>query len=366
MSNVALCDYFSIPRPEYTVVDESPAGACFAAKFPPTEMFLSRVGSIGLTAPMIEREHGKETCAANLELFLMEQVENGTFELQEEEVGHTSSGVGTVAAIVEIPKRTKRLRVDDSAIPSLDDNNQVSVKAPKPPAVFNQPHSPTKDRQLEPAETEALVINAKSNPLSPACIVEHDESKPSIIKRESLERQLCLFIDEYKSFEPVTIKQEHSICIERSEETKPSVTKQEPDKQQLAVYDNEVDPINLLALPHSRVTEKGYEVRRRSLKAEQTLAVQVHEEKNVSISKRLVELGGQITFESANLAQEHLNFVTDEDIDELFNENAIDRANEANPKKAAASEKVGQMVIEAGNGVQAMVKQELEALEMSC
>jgi hypothetical protein len=78
-----FCDYLSIARPEYIKVEDSIFGVRFLTQFPASEIFLNRVGNIGLTGPIIGFEQGKEICADNVEVFLMDQVENGSFELQE-------------------------------------------------------------------------------------------------------------------------------------------------------------------------------------------------------------------------------------------------------------------------------------------
>jgi hypothetical protein len=92
------------------MVDECAFGARFAAQFPPTEIFLNRVGNIGLTGLVVGRENGRERCATIVEAFLKEQVENGSFKLQEEEDGDAHATISTVTAGEEVTERVKRLR----------------------------------------------------------------------------------------------------------------------------------------------------------------------------------------------------------------------------------------------------------------
>lgn len=86
------CDYLSIARPEYIKVEDSIFGVRFLAQFPASEIFLNRVGNIGLTGPIIGFEQGKEICAGNVEAFLMDQVENSSFEPQEGNESDDSAG----------------------------------------------------------------------------------------------------------------------------------------------------------------------------------------------------------------------------------------------------------------------------------
>ena len=51
-----MCQHPSVALPEYVKVEDSMFGARYKAKLPKTEMYLSRVGEIGLTGLVVGSE----------------------------------------------------------------------------------------------------------------------------------------------------------------------------------------------------------------------------------------------------------------------------------------------------------------------
>jgi hypothetical protein len=165
-----FCDYLSIARPEYIKVEDSIFGVRFLAQFPASEIFLNRVGNIRHTGPIIGFEQGKEICAGNVEAFLMDQVENSSFELQE---GNES---------------------DDSAARFLYNiNRQITASEVTPEtsaAVPNRSYYSviTELKKAEKAgpylhEHECLGL-ASMRREAPVCLDKYGEMEPAIIKQE--------------------------------------------------------------------------------------------------------------------------------------------------------------------------------------
>jgi hypothetical protein len=197
------------------MVDECAFGARFAAQFPPTEIFLNRVGNIGLTGLVVGRENGRERCATIVEAFLKEQVENGSFKLQEEEDGDAHATISTVTAGEEVTERVKRLRIDENATRVLKNINRhitandATPMVSKAPAVTSRPSSLVAAGLMRPEETEPLTIKlTRIKQQYPICSANCQESTPIIIKQEPSEQQLGLYIAEHKHVEPFSVKQE--------------------------------------------------------------------------------------------------------------------------------------------------------------
>jgi hypothetical protein len=210
-----LCDYLSIAQPEYIMVDENQQGACFAAQFPATEVFLNRVGRIDLTdfidgtAFLHGRVQGRELCASNVEAFLIEQVENGTFELQEEGEGDAHSTTSAVRAREGVTERVKRLRIDDNANHSLDatnghiTTNETNSRKSKAANITDRPASPIAAGLMKFRETESLIVRSEpAEQHNQNSFVDRKENTPIMIKPEPIEEQLDLYNDEHKAAEP--------------------------------------------------------------------------------------------------------------------------------------------------------------------
>jgi hypothetical protein len=227
------------------MVDENPFGARFAAQFPATEIFLRRVGHIGLTNLAVGHEQGREICARNVEAFLMEQVENGTFQLGEGKEGDARATISTVRASEEIDERIKRHRIDDNVAGFIDNMNhhitanEATLKILKAPVISNGPSSTGAAGLIEHVESEQLVTKLKSMNSQPSnCVVDSEQSTSIIIKQEPIESRLGHYVDEHKNLEPVNLKQELVDDVDKYTKTERVVVKQEPNGNQL---DFEID-----------------------------------------------------------------------------------------------------------------------------
>lgn len=214
-----LCDYLSIKYPEYIVVDENQDGARFAAQFPASEVFLSRAGRVGLTdfvdgtASLYGSARGREICAGNVEIFLLEQVENGTFELQED--GNTHSIISTATENGEVTERVKRLRADgNTTCFPKSANGYVSESMATSQALD------TPEASKEPSSLTAVGLRVSNQAAWPTIMPEPVEQHSQIplvdrkenclitIKSEPIEGQIDLYHATCENVGPANVRQE--------------------------------------------------------------------------------------------------------------------------------------------------------------
>jgi hypothetical protein len=295
------------------MVDESPFGTRFAAKFPATEIFLSRVGHIGLTNWTIGHEQGRELCAGSVEAFLMEQVENGTFQLSEEKEGDACATISTFRASQEIDERLTRHQIDDNVNRFVDNMNhhiianEANLKTSETPVLTNRSPFTGAAGLIDHMESEPLVTEPNSiKSQSSVCVFDSEESTSTIVKQESTGQRLGLHVDEHKTSELANLKQELVDDVDNYK-SECVVVKYEPNGNQLDFEVDKRENVELDNMSEDPINSDGYE--------------------------------------------------------EVANTDTIERANAANIKVAAAMK--AQMLAEASRGAPVITKQELECLELS-